>query len=76
MDDKSKRDYRDRDRINIHEHYEVEYWSGVFGITHDRLKELVKQYGPMVRDIRKALGLPEHEHGRHDRPPQPHRQHG
>ena len=78
MDDKSKTDYRDRDRINIHEPYEVEFWAKEFGISHDELKELVKKHGVMVKDIRKALGLPEpeHGHGRHDRPPQPHRQHG
>jgi len=70
MDDKTKRDYRDRDRININEPYEVEYWAKEFGISHEQLKELVKKHGPMVKDIRKAL------EGRHDRPPQPDRRHG
>ena len=41
----------DRTRINVHEPYELDYWSKKFGISHDRLKELLKEHGVMVRDI-------------------------
>jgi hypothetical protein len=55
-DDKSNRGPADRARINIHEAYEVEYWSKELGIIPDRLRELVGQHGVMAADIRKALG--------------------
>ena len=54
-DDKSKRDYRDRDRINVNEPYELEYWTKEFGVSADRLKNLVAEHGVMVSDIRSAL---------------------
>jgi hypothetical protein len=54
-DDSNEQDYRDRDRINVNEDYELRYWSDKFGISHDRLKELVRQHGPMVKDIERAL---------------------
>ena len=55
-DDKSKRDYHDRDRININEPYEVEYWTKRFGVTKDQLVAAHKEVGPMVKDIAKNLG--------------------
>ncbi|MGH7138337.1 MAG: DUF3606 domain-containing protein [Pirellulales bacterium] len=54
-DDKSKRGPADRTRINIHEPYEVEYWSRHFGVSPDRLRQLVKDHGVIVADIEKAL---------------------
>ena len=33
MDNKSKKDYRDRTRINTSEHYEVEYWTKKWKIS-------------------------------------------
>lgn len=55
-DDKSKRGAADRDRINVHEKYEMEYWTKVLGVTPERLKELVAKHGVMAADVRKALG--------------------
>ncbi len=40
-DDRSNRGPADRARINIHEAYEVEYWSRELGISPERLRELV-----------------------------------
>jgi hypothetical protein len=34
-DDTAKRDYRDRDRINVHEDYELRYWTKELGVTPD-----------------------------------------
>jgi hypothetical protein len=42
-DYKSKRAGRDRSRINMHEDYEVRYWSRKFGISKDELAEAVKR---------------------------------
>jgi hypothetical protein len=55
-DDRTKKGWQDRSRINIHERYELEYWAREFGITTDRLKELVGKYGTEVSKIRSVLG--------------------
>jgi hypothetical protein len=55
-DDTIKRDYRDRDRINVHEEYERRYWTKELGVTPDELKRTVERVGVMVADVRKALG--------------------
>jgi hypothetical protein len=54
-DDKNKRDFRDRDRINTSEAYELQYWSEKFGISQDKLKEIVQRVGPMVSDVEKQV---------------------
>ena len=55
-DDKSKSGGQDRIRINVHEEYELRDWSKRLGVTPERLKELVKEHGPIAANIRKALG--------------------
>lgn len=55
-DDKTKTDYRDRDRINVNEPYEVEYWKKELGVTKDKLVDTVREVGPMVDDVKKKLG--------------------
>lgn len=55
-DDKQNRGPADRARINVHEGYEVEYWSKQLGVTPDRLRELVSKHGVMAADVRRALG--------------------
>ena len=54
-DDKQNRGPADRARINIHEPYEVEYWSKELGITPDSLKDLVAKHGVMADDVRGAV---------------------
>ncbi len=54
-DDKNKRDFRDRTRININEPYEVQYWSEKFGISAAQLKKIVEAAGPMVADVEKQI---------------------
>ena len=55
-DDKSNRGPADRARINIHEPYELEYWSKELGVKPGRLRELVGKHGVMAADIRRAHG--------------------
>lgn len=55
-DDKSNRGPADRARINIHELYELEYWSKELGVTPQRLRELVAKHGVIAADIRRELG--------------------
>jgi Protein of unknown function (DUF3606) len=54
-DDKTKRGAPDRIRINVNEPYELEYWTKELGGSGAKLKELVKQHGVMVADVRKAV---------------------
>ena len=46
----------DRDRINVNEDYELRDWSKSLGVSADQLKETVRKVGPMVADVRRALG--------------------
>jgi hypothetical protein len=55
-DDLTKRGEPDRDRINVNEDWERQRWSKELGVSEDRLKDLVRENGPMVTDIKKALG--------------------
>jgi hypothetical protein len=55
-DDKTNRGPADRARINIHEAYEVEYWSKELGVSRERLRDLVAKHGVLATDVRKALG--------------------
>lgn len=50
-DDKHNRGPRDRERINIHEPYEVRYWTGHFGCTESELRQAVGAVGVMVHNV-------------------------
>jgi hypothetical protein len=54
-DDTTKRDHRDRDRINVHEDYELRYWTKELGVTSEKLKRTVEKVGVLATDVRKAL---------------------
>jgi hypothetical protein len=54
-DDRTKRGPADRARINVHENYELEYWTKELGVSADELRALVKKHGVMAADIRQAL---------------------
>lgn len=53
-DDKSKRDYRDRDRVASDEDYEVEYFAKQHGITPDQVRELIKKHGNSRKTLEAA----------------------
>jgi hypothetical protein len=55
-DDKTKRGPQDRSQINVNEDYERKYWAKELGVSEDKLKELVRQHGPSVENVRAALG--------------------
>ena len=54
-DDLSKRGPQDRDRINVHEQSEANYWSKKFGVTNEKLTQAVQKVGVMVKDVEKHL---------------------
>ncbi len=44
-DDKSKRDFRDRDRVSAGEEYEVRHFAEQNGITMEQAHDLIKKHG-------------------------------
>lgn len=55
MDDKSKKGKGDDSRINVHESYELQYWSEKFNVTTDQLRQAVKAAGTSVKDVETYL---------------------
>lgn len=56
MDNLRKRGEPDRIRINVHEAWELQYWSTHLRVTPQQLIAAVKAVGPMVDDVRRPLG--------------------
>ncbi|MER8725234.1 DUF3606 domain-containing protein [Mesorhizobium sp. M1027] len=44
-DDKSKRDFRERDRVAAEDDREIEYFAQQNGITADQVRQLIKSFG-------------------------------
>ena len=55
-DNLGNRGAQDRQRIDVNQEHECRYWSGKFGVSTERLRQTVKQVGPLVEDVRKQLG--------------------
>ena len=51
-DDKSKSQGQDRQRINIHQDYELRDWSRSLGVTPDELKKAVADVGDRADNVR------------------------
>jgi len=54
-DNKSKVGSPDRDRINIHEDYELRHWSKKFGVSAEQLKAAVTAVGPTAKAVEAHL---------------------
>jgi hypothetical protein len=54
-DDKTKTSPHDASRINVHEAYEVEYWSKKFRVTPEQLKGAVAKVGVSATAVEKEL---------------------
>jgi hypothetical protein len=55
-DDKSKTGSPDRDRINLSEPYEVQYWTKALGVSVEELREAVAAAGSTAKAVRAHLG--------------------
>jgi hypothetical protein len=55
-DDMQDRGAQDRARINIHQEFELRYWSKRFGVTADELKAAVQKVGVSVPAVAEELG--------------------
>jgi len=54
-DDKSKTGKQDRDKINVHEEYELRDWSKRLGVSKEELKKAVQSVGTSAEAVRKHL---------------------
>jgi hypothetical protein len=54
-DNLTKRDQRDRSKINMHEDFEVKYWSKALGVSRDELQKAVDKVGNSAAAVRKEL---------------------
>ena len=55
MDDKTKTRPQDSSRINMHEDYEVAYWTKKFGVTKQQLQAAVDKAGVSAAAVEKEL---------------------
>jgi Protein of unknown function (DUF3606) len=56
MDDLNKKGAGDRSKINMHEAYEVKYWTKQLGVSRDELEKAVDKVGNSAAAVRKELG--------------------
>ena len=54
-DNLSNRGPADRARVNVHEAWELEYWTKKFGCTKSQLQAAVKAVGVMAKDVEAYL---------------------
>lgn len=54
-DDKTRRRPQDASRISLSEEYEVEYWTGRFGVDRARLEEAVRNAGNSAQAVEQYL---------------------
>ncbi len=54
-DDKTKTGGQDRERINVHEDYELRDWSKSLSVTPEKLKEAVQAVGDRAEKVREYL---------------------
>lgn len=55
-DNKSKTGSPDRDRINLSEDYEVQYWTKELGISEKELRDVIQAVGNTSKAVREDLG--------------------
>ena len=55
MDDLQKKGPADRSKVNMHEAWEVDYWTMELGVSKDELQRVVKKVGNSAAAVRKEL---------------------
>ena len=56
MADDKTQTAQDGRRIDVHQDYELDYWSNKFGVSKDELKAAVQRVGTMSDDVARELG--------------------
>ena len=59
-DNLQNRGQQDRSRINLHEKWEVQYWTKELGVSEEELEQAVKQAGNSVNAVREHLSGTRH----------------
>jgi len=54
-DDLTKRRPQDASKINVHEPYELAYWSEHFKVSKEKIKEAVQKVGVMADKVKAHL---------------------
>ena len=54
-DNLTKKDQPDRSKINMHEDYEVKYWTKELGVSKEKLQKAVDKVGNSAAAVRKEL---------------------
>jgi 3-oxoacyl-[acyl-carrier-protein] synthase III len=54
-DNLTKRDQRDRSKINMDEEFEVRYWTKELGVSREELQKVVDKVGNSAAAVRKEL---------------------
>ena len=54
-DDKTQAHGQDRERINVHQEYELRDWSKTLGVTPEELKKAVAAVGDRAEKVREYL---------------------
>lgn len=54
-DNLTQRDQRDRSKINMHEDFEVKYWTRELGVMKGELQKAVDKVGNSAAAVRKEL---------------------
>ncbi len=57
MDNLTKREQPDRSKINMHEAWEVKYWSHALGVSREDLQRAIDKVGNSAAAVRKELGV-------------------
>lgn len=55
MDNLTKKDTPDRSKINMHESWEVKYWTRELGVSRAELQKIVDKIGNSAAAVRKEL---------------------
>jgi 3-oxoacyl-[acyl-carrier-protein] synthase III len=55
MDDPKNKGPQDRSKINMHEDYEVKYWTKELGVSKEKLQKAVDKVGNSAAAVRKEL---------------------
>ena len=58
----TQRHQPDRSKINMHEDYEVKYWTHALGVSKEDLRKAVDKVGNSAAAVRKELGLMDASH--------------
>ena len=55
MDDLKNKGSQDRSKINMHEDYEIKYWTKELGVSKEKLQKAVDKVGNSAAAARKEL---------------------